>query len=145
MENSFSQYPKHEGRFAQLSGLCVKWDSQRPPGKRVVSVFVGDVTSDKLSPLILDKTYTIATKTYMIEGRDGYDSLQNVKVLIDKERGKLLSHLIRTNLLKAKTLNVLRSHNNLLHMVKDKLMHKDHEEEMLPGIHCNVEGRIVHV
>jgi 2',3'-cyclic-nucleotide 2'-phosphodiesterase (5'-nucleotidase family) len=145
LENSFSQYPKHEGRFAQFSGLCVKWDAQKPAGSRVVSVSVGDVAENKLSPLIMNKTYKIATKTYMIEGRDGYDSLQNVKVLVDRENGKLLSHLIRTHLLKQKTLKVLKSDSSMVNLFKERLLHKDHEQQMLPGIHCGVEGRIVRV
>ena len=62
LENSVSQYPKHEGRFAQLSGLSVKWDASKPPGKRVDSVFVGDVTSGQMAPLILDKTYKNCNK-----------------------------------------------------------------------------------
>jgi 5'-nucleotidase/UDP-sugar diphosphatase len=66
LENSFSQYPKHEGRFAQFSGLAVTWDAQKPPGNRVISVSVGDISKNNLSPLDLSKKYKIATKSYMI-------------------------------------------------------------------------------
>ncbi|PKI82840.1 hypothetical protein MVES1_003744 [Malassezia vespertilionis] len=38
LENGFSMYPRQEGRFPQISGLHVVWDSSREPGKRVVSV-----------------------------------------------------------------------------------------------------------
>ena len=38
LENGFSTYPKQEGRFPQVAGMQVIWDSRRPPGKRVVSV-----------------------------------------------------------------------------------------------------------
>ncbi|KAL4401279.1 hydrolase [Malassezia pachydermatis] len=40
LENGFSTYPKQEGRFPQLAGLQVVWDSSREPGHRVVSVHV---------------------------------------------------------------------------------------------------------
>ncbi|CEH16317.1 5' nucleotidase [Ceraceosorus bombacis] len=38
LENGFSTYPKQEGRFPQISGAQVLWDSTKPPGKRIVSV-----------------------------------------------------------------------------------------------------------
>lgn len=40
LENGFSAYPRQEGRFPQLSGLQVKWDSRRKPGERVVEVYL---------------------------------------------------------------------------------------------------------
>jgi 5'-nucleotidase len=36
LENSVSQYPKLEGRFAQVSGVRIVFDPEQPPGKRVV-------------------------------------------------------------------------------------------------------------
>ena len=38
LENGFSSYPKQEGRFPQVAGMQVVWDSSREPGHRVVSV-----------------------------------------------------------------------------------------------------------
>ncbi|KAJ9478434.1 5'-nucleotidase [Pseudozyma hubeiensis] len=38
LENALSMYPKQEGRFPQVAGLMVKWDSRKEPGKRLVSV-----------------------------------------------------------------------------------------------------------
>lgn len=38
LENGFSQYPKQEGRFPQISGMRVVWDSSKEPFHRVVSV-----------------------------------------------------------------------------------------------------------
>ncbi|TKY86649.1 hypothetical protein EX895_004288 [Sporisorium graminicola] len=38
LENGLSMYPKQEGRFPQVAGMMVKWDSTKPPGKRLVSV-----------------------------------------------------------------------------------------------------------
>ncbi|KDN48501.1 Metallo-dependent phosphatase [Tilletiaria anomala UBC 951] len=37
LENALGAYPKQEGRFPILAGLCVKWDSTRPSGQRVLS------------------------------------------------------------------------------------------------------------
>ncbi|SPO24663.1 related to 5`-nucleotidase precursor [Ustilago trichophora] len=38
LENGLSMYPKQEGRFPQVAGMMVKWDSRKPPGQRLVSV-----------------------------------------------------------------------------------------------------------
>lgn len=38
LENGFSAYPKQEGRFPQIAGMQVVWDSSKEPGHRVVSV-----------------------------------------------------------------------------------------------------------
>lgn len=38
LENGFSQYPKQEGRFPQVAGMRVVWDSSKEPFHRVVSV-----------------------------------------------------------------------------------------------------------
>ncbi|GAK63314.1 metallo-dependent phosphatase [Moesziomyces antarcticus] len=38
LENGLSAWPKQEGRFPQVAGMMVKWDSTKPPGKRLVSV-----------------------------------------------------------------------------------------------------------
>jgi len=40
LENGLSSYPKQEGRFPQVAGMRVVWDSRRPPGKRVISVHI---------------------------------------------------------------------------------------------------------
>ncbi|SPO22951.1 related to 5`-nucleotidase precursor [Ustilago trichophora] len=38
LENGLSMYPKQEGKFPQVAGMMVKWDSRKPPGQRLVSV-----------------------------------------------------------------------------------------------------------
>ncbi|SNX83415.1 related to 5`-nucleotidase precursor [Melanopsichium pennsylvanicum] len=38
LENGLSMYPKQEGRFPQVAGMMVRWDSTKPPGSRLVSV-----------------------------------------------------------------------------------------------------------
>ncbi|PWN53887.1 Metallo-dependent phosphatase [Violaceomyces palustris] len=46
LENGLSMYPKQEGRFPQIAGLAVKWDSRKPPGQRLVSVHLLDYPLD---------------------------------------------------------------------------------------------------
>lgn len=40
LENGVSQYPKHEGRFPQVSGLSFSFDPSQPSGRRVVPASV---------------------------------------------------------------------------------------------------------
>ncbi|CCU98789.1 unnamed protein product [Malassezia sympodialis ATCC 42132] len=53
LENGFSAYPKQEGRFPQVAGMQIVWDSRREPGHRVISVdflhqpFDGEITEGK--------------------------------------------------------------------------------------------------
>ncbi|CAE7864938.1 yfkN, partial [Symbiodinium microadriaticum] len=36
LENSVSQYPRLEGRFAQVSGVSFQFDAAKPPNQRIV-------------------------------------------------------------------------------------------------------------
>lgn len=38
LENGFGAYPSQEGRFPQVAGISVVWDSSKPSGSRVVEV-----------------------------------------------------------------------------------------------------------
>lgn len=55
----------------QVSGIRFTYDPSKAPGNRIVrdSVTIG---SDR-QPLKVDETYALATKQYLVEGRDGYD------------------------------------------------------------------------
>lgn len=75
LENALSMYPKQEGRFPQVAGLRVRWDSRREPGKRLVSVELLDnpldVPSDEaghMQPINEDQVgkvrqYTLQSET----------------------------------------------------------------------------------
>jgi hypothetical protein len=58
---------------SQVSGVRFSFDPIRPPGSRipVSSVSVGS----EAAPLDPAATYTLATKAYLAEGKDGYDVL----------------------------------------------------------------------
>lgn len=108
LENGFSAYPRQEGRFPQVSGLSVVWDSSRPPGNRVISVnMLENLTTDVAcsqyefhpgegdtervlmhrkeprvrAPLSLDKKYLVVTRQYLAEGNDGYFALTRGKYM----------------------------------------------------------------
>ncbi|CAL1165957.1 unnamed protein product [Cladocopium goreaui] len=69
LENSVSQYPRLEGRFAQVSGVTFSFDAAKPALARIEerSVKIGD------EPLQPEKSYKLVTKDYLRKGKDGYD------------------------------------------------------------------------
>jgi 5'-nucleotidase len=66
LENSVSQVEQGSGRFLQVSGLCLSFDSKRPEGERIVKAFVG------AQPLDPETTYSIAAPSFIANGGDGY-------------------------------------------------------------------------
>ena len=79
LENGVSMFPKLEGRFPQVSGISFAFDPEKPAGKRIDPEFVkvGDEYLD-LDPKS-KKTYRLATKAYLANGKDGYDVLAKCK------------------------------------------------------------------
>ncbi|KAK9451217.1 Metallo-dependent phosphatase-like protein [Limtongia smithiae] len=90
LENSVSKLPALEGRFLQVSGLKYSYSLKTHPRIRTVTV------DDK--PLDLLKTYTCATRGYMLHGKDGFTSLHvpPEKQVVDEEQGMLLMQMLRT-------------------------------------------------
>jgi 5'-nucleotidase len=80
MENGVSQWPKHEGRFPQISGFAFTFDPNQPPGNRVLEINING------KPIEEKKIYTLACKPYLsIDGKDGYDCFLGSKSLISLE------------------------------------------------------------
>lgn len=102
LENACSQYPKLEGRFAQVSGLRYTFDAAQPPGARVVSVEI-----PKGTPLDAEKLYKVNTKEYLSKGKDGYDAFLGAKVLRSGEEAPIIPTTMRNHLLTLDVLNVL--------------------------------------
>ena len=78
LENGVSQYPKHEGRFLQVSGIQFAFDPSKPSGQRIDHRLV-KVQGDYLD---LSKEYSVITKIYLKQGKDGFDCLMNCPVLV---------------------------------------------------------------
>lgn len=90
LENSVSQYPRLEGRFAQVSGINFTFDAAKSPGARVDrgSVMVGG------QPLLDARSYKLVTKDYLRQGKDGYDVFKEVPCLADGEQAGDLRTLV---------------------------------------------------
>jgi len=89
LENGFSLIEKIKGRFPQISGMKVIFDSSKNVGSRVVSV--------KLNGKELDSNvqYNLATTDYLSAGGDGYESFKNLTHLkFSNQMSRLLSDVI---------------------------------------------------
>jgi 5'-nucleotidase/UDP-sugar diphosphatase len=84
LENALSLLPNAAGRFPQISGAAVEYDSRRPAGRRILSLRVGD------APLDPDKTYRVATNDYLARGGDGYSAFASVTPLLPVDDSPLL-------------------------------------------------------
>ncbi|MDY5678679.1 MAG: 5'-nucleotidase, partial [Candidatus Methanomethylophilaceae archaeon] len=64
--------PGESGRFPQISGMKVVYDSSADPGSRVISVTIDG------SPLDPNGSYTLASIGYVLDGGDGYTMLADM-------------------------------------------------------------------
>jgi len=91
LENGVSKYPRHEGRFPQVSGLAFSFDPSRPAGSRVVPGSV-KVRGEQLQA---NESYRLCTKGYLASGKDGYDVFRRARVVLSYEEGPILSSIMR--------------------------------------------------
>jgi 2',3'-cyclic-nucleotide 2'-phosphodiesterase (5'-nucleotidase family)/predicted AlkP superfamily phosphohydrolase/phosphomutase len=75
LENGVSRMPAVDGRFPQVSGLCVTYDISAVPEGRVTGAVRqaddGSCTGESVD-LTAASTYTIAENDFMVAGGDGY-------------------------------------------------------------------------
>ena len=78
LENGVSAMPGVNGRFPQVSGLCMSYDIFKVAGSRVTSVVRqaadGSCTGSPVD-LTAASTYTLAENDFMVNGGDGYANL----------------------------------------------------------------------
>ncbi|KIY43682.1 Metallo-dependent phosphatase [Fistulina hepatica ATCC 64428] len=122
LESGLETWPRQEGRFPIVSGIRVSWDSRRPPGQRVLGVWLtkereesivsngeSGENSGQSTPHYVDgpavenvkggKLYKIVTREYMAQGHDGYSSLLGRKYLVEEEAGQMMSTIVRRYLM----------------------------------------------
>lgn len=78
MEHSVSALKVFRGRFAQISGMTVVYDSSQPVGTRIKSIKING------KDIKLTQLYQIATTDYLAAGGDGYDVFKQAKKLSAK-------------------------------------------------------------
>ena len=91
MENGVSQVQEGGGRFPQISGMTLVYDSAKPAGSRVVKITVGG------QPLDPARQYTVATNSFVGGGGDGYTVFAQAMDYLDTQfvDADVLSEYIR--------------------------------------------------
>ncbi len=75
LELGVSSFPEVAGKFLQVSGLRFYFNPNNPVGEKVLKVYVGG------EPLLIDKTYVLATNEFLAAGGDAYDMLGEAEQL----------------------------------------------------------------
>lgn len=78
LDNAVSAYPKHEGRFVQVSGISFVFDPTKSPNSRVVPELV-QIADEWLD---LKQNYSLCIKSYMHGGCDGFTMFKDAKVIV---------------------------------------------------------------
>ncbi|CAK0788397.1 unnamed protein product [Prorocentrum cordatum] len=101
LENSVSQYPRLEGRFAQVSGVTFTFDAKGSPGSRVLrdTVKIGGAALEH------QRCYKLCTKDYLRQGKDGYDVFRDAVCLADGEQAGILPSMVREHFKAIEALN----------------------------------------
>ena len=97
LENGFSRLADAAGRFPQVSGMTIKFDPRRPPGKRVLSISIGG------APINASRMYRIATNDFLARGSDGYVEFGKAKSLLPADDSPLLTNEVMAYLSKLGT------------------------------------------
>jgi len=141
LENGVSQWPKLEGRFPQVSGIRFAFDPSKPPGHRVDPQFVkvGD------EYLELNNHYKLITKSYLANGKDGYDCLASAPVLVDDECSPTLTSAVQNHF---KAISMVKNTKDRKHSVhhqslvtlsrKTSIVRQLTEDGYLPSSHLSI-------
>ncbi|KAA0708986.1 5'-nucleotidase [Triplophysa tibetana] len=84
-EHSVSRYGESTGRFLQVSGFQVVYDSSKPSGQRVksVNVLCTDCRVPRYESLDPKKIYKLVMPSYLVNGGDNYTMIQELKLKHD--------------------------------------------------------------
>ena len=96
LEHGLSDTPNQAGKFPQIAGMTVKYDSSKAAGEKVTEVLVN---GEALDP---DKTYQLATNDFMAIGGDGYEMFKGKTRT--EERG-LISDIFENSIKEKGTIN----------------------------------------
>ncbi|MEH6451431.1 MAG: 5'-nucleotidase C-terminal domain-containing protein [Psychromonas sp.] len=93
LENGFSQIDSMAGRFPQVSGMKIVYDSKAKIGQRIISVAINN------KPLEVLKHYKLATPSFIANGGDGYTVFKdNNHLVYNQQMSKLISDILISEL-----------------------------------------------
>ena len=97
LERSVQLFPKEGLNFLQVSGLSFSFDPNKKALERVVEIVVQSKMKGKVEPTPLkeDKTYQVATLSFLARGEIGYYRIFNEKDIISETKITLKSALIK--------------------------------------------------
>ncbi|KAM3425076.1 hypothetical protein BST61_g7043 [Cercospora zeina] len=125
LENAVGKYPALEGRFPQVSNIEFTFDPSKTEGSRCTGIKVGE------QPIDPEKEYTLATRDYMVRGKDGFTSLMLEEVggparsIVSDENGGLISMIIRQYFMSLKVLGKWKRFGGMI----------GHFEQIQQGLH----------
>lgn len=97
LENAFSTLDLSNGRFPQISGFQVIYNSSAKSGSRVQSIMRKGIVMD------LEKKYRVATTDYLASGGDGYDIFRGADNIADKNLAtRLVSDIVMDKIIEDK-------------------------------------------
>ena len=152
LENGVSATPKLEGKFPCISGIRMKYDTSKPAMERILECEVNGEPLDKA------KSYTLTTKSFLYDGKDGYDAMKSAELLRDGEvclsvNNVLINHfklMTRLNkawfsVKKAKVDQALELANNTEHDFIDKDADGKKLKYRFYKIYPKLDGRLTDV
>lgn len=77
-EHAVAELPEAAGRFLQVSGISVVYDSSRSPGSRVRSISIGGNAVVSNGKAVSKNTYDAVTNSFLAVGGDGYEALDAI-------------------------------------------------------------------
>ena len=116
LENGVSAYPRTEGRFPILSGVRFTFRSTEAPGARVVR----DSVTVNGAPLDLAKEYSVATKAYLAQGKDGYNCFVKGRVIVGETEASVLPNIVRNRFLMMHVMETFLVHESATHKAQHK-------------------------
>jgi len=100
LESAFSTLEQNKGRFPQISGLNVEYNSKAAFGNRV------EVITYNGLPLQLAEKYRVATTDYLASGGDGYEVFKGAVHIGDKNLAtRLVSDIVMDKIIEDKLIS----------------------------------------
>lgn len=90
LEHSVKQYPEERGQFGQVSGLQFTFDGSKQPGQRLVrETVLCRNKQGEMEPLLEEKEYVFATKSFILTGGDGFPLSMDTGELLGRSESNL--------------------------------------------------------
>ncbi|WP_395344071.1 bifunctional metallophosphatase/5'-nucleotidase [Ningiella sp. W23] len=112
IEKALNEYEFGKGKFPQVAGMKVRFDSTKAPGNRVISVTIDQALLD------VNQNYKLATTDYLFNGGDGYTDFQNASLEEQYSEQKLTI---------AKVLSYKLSRDKIINISTQQRMVNEHE------------------